>query len=493
MDGSIEARRTVRVGSSSRRHTTSSSPQGDCDEGGLIHGVTPTHPEMRSPPPGTPRRPILRRRRRRKLKVRVYVLGIVLLVAAVHYSDMLSWFSVTDYSWNDESNTTTTTNSSNNSNHNSTESAGRQDVLKDPQGAPIVVRNSSMLFDFLASPEPGGMTSPTTTTDSSSPTIETVRQDRGPILKILKDAGVTLTSSDRELLTLPSWTKVQELYGSEPVLVGLDTCHTFQTTVGSQSPTRFVGVSGIFNSGTTAFGISLQANCRFPHHPQNMTNKVLSDSNGMLSQVPWAKHKMATEKDSHTIHEDIPKENVLPIILVRDPFFWMQSMCKQGYGVRWPHDRQLHCPNLVPNKADRRRFKKELHNATSVSVWMGKDPHVGPSWPSLVHYYNAWYQSYVQADFPRLMIRFEDTLFHGEAVMKQVCECAGGEPVSDKFLYSLEEAKSSHKHEQNNFVSAMIHYGTDEGRYHNMTPEDLDFARDHLDPALLDLFHYQKP
>jgi hypothetical protein len=450
-------------------------------------------------PPGTPRRPTIRRRRRRlKLKGRVYVLGTVLLVAAVHYSDILSWFSLTDYSWNDESSITPSNNNSNNNNNsNSTDPPPqrRQVILRDAQGSPIVARNSSLLLDFLASTERLVLTGPaakTTTTDDSRTIMETARQDRAPILEILKDAGVTLTS-DEELWTLPPWSKVQELYGSDPVLVGLDTCQTFQTNV-PHGPTRFVGVSGIFNSGTTAFGISLQANCRFPHHPQNMTNNVLSDSNGMLSQVPWAKHKMATERDSHTIHDDIPKENVLPIILVRDPFFWMHSMCKQGYGVRWPHDRNLHCPNLVPNEADRRRFKHEIHkNDTSISVWMGKDPHVGPSWPSLVHYYNAWYQSYVQADFPRLIIRFEDTLFHGDTVMKQVCECAGGEPVSDQHLYFLDEAKWSHQQEQNNFVSAMIHYGTDARRYHNMTQEDLDFARAHLDPALMELFHYQKP
>jgi hypothetical protein len=223
-----------------------------------------------------------------------------------------------------------------------------------------------------------------------------------------------------------------------------------------------------------------------------MTNPKLSDSNGMLSQVPWAKHKMATEKDLNTIHEDIPKGHVLPVVLVRDPFFWMQSMCKQGYGVRWAHDSKIHCPNLVPNQFDRKRFR-ELRNASSVRVWMGKDPQIGPSWPSLVHYYNAWYQSYLQADFPRLIIRFEDTLFHGGTVMKQVCECAGGEPVADQYRYFLDEAKWSHNHEQNNFVSAMIKYGTDAGRLHNMTQEDLDFARVNLDSALLDLFHYKLP
>lgn len=403
-------------------------------------------------------------RRRRRLKWRVYAVGLFFLFMAVQYNRMSSLSNFADYVIrNDELPTS------------------NRVVLRDDHGTPVR-RNATSLADFLSFTVP-------TVSNSSTIDLERAIQDRIPILNILKDAGVKL-ASDAEVMALPRWKQIEYLYGSEPVIVGLDSCQSFQRNI-PRVQARYVGVSGMFNSGTTAFGISLQANCRFQHHRRNMTNDVLSDSNGMLSQVPWAKHKMATEKNGHTIHAEIPKEHVLPIVLVRDPFFWMQSMCKQGYGARWTHDSRKHCPNLVPNDFDRIRFR-DLHNASSVTVWMGKNPKVGPSWPSLVHYYSDWYQSYVQASFPRLMIRFEDTLFHGADVMKKVCECAGGEPVSSRHQYLLDEAKWSHRQEQNNFISALIRYGSDDGRYRNMTSDDLKFASENLDESLLQLFRYKK-
>jgi len=358
-------------------------------------------------------------------------------------------------------------------------------ILRDASGA-VVSRNSTRFSKFLSSADARLL--PLGTEIS----LENATNDREPLLAILKDAGV-VDLEPAEIVTLPMWSQVTALYGNEPVIVGLkESCHVFRAKVPLPAD-RFLGVSGMFNSGSTAFGISLQTNCRFAHHPQNKSNDVLSDSNGILDQVPWAKHKMATEKYNHTIHSDIPKQHVLPIVLVRDPYYWMQSMCKQGYGARWSHNSKKHCPNLVPNDFDRNNYK-HLQQATSVPVWMGKNPQVGPSWPSLVHYWNAWYRSYANADFPRLMIRFEDTLFHARQVMKQVCECGGGELVSpDRHIYHLDEAKWQHKHAQNNMVSAIVKYGTDAGRYRNMTREDLEFARNHLDPSLLDLFHYQLP
>jgi len=438
------------------------------------------------------------RRRRRRLKGRVYVLIAIIIVAFLYYSDISSFFIVIiDYSVNEDR-----VRSKVSHDHDSPISPIQKVVLKDEDGNPLIHRNSSSLQDYLRGSTRSTM-SPASSIDSRR--TEKARIDRGPILKILQDAGVILSSSSssssslsstspslsvEELFSLPTWKQVEDLYGPDPIIHGLDTCKKFRQLV-PEKESRFVGVSGIFNSGTTAFGISLQANCRFRHHSRNMTNSVLSDSDGMLSQVPWAKHKMATEKDSHTIHKEIRKDHVLPVVLVRDPFFWMHSMCKEGYGVRWPHDSTIHCPNLVPNEFDRARFKA-LRNASSVSVWMGKNAKVGPSWSSLVHYYNMWYQSYVQADFPRLIIRFEDTLYHGEKVMKKVCECAGGESVSDRHLYFLDEAKWDHQQEQNNFVSSLITYGTDTGRYRNMTQDDLHFAKANLDQSLLDLFHYKK-
>jgi hypothetical protein len=56
-------------------------------------------------------------------------------------------------------------------------------------------------------------------------------QDKEPILKMLKDAGVPLDpEKDKELLEeLPTWSEVTALYGKEPVIYGLDMCEQFRT------------------------------------------------------------------------------------------------------------------------------------------------------------------------------------------------------------------------------------------------------------------------
>ena len=317
------------------------------------------------------------------------------------------------------------------------------------------------------------------TTHAVSDDMKEASLGRERLVKILQEAGINnMTVSD--ISTLPKWKQIEDLYGSKPVILGLEKCAEFRKKVPSSQ--RYIGTAGNFNSGTTAFGISLADNCRFPDHVQNISNDVVQDVNGMLSQVPWAKHKAAYRRNNHTIEERIIKDHVLPVVLARDPYRWMASMCVQGYGVRWSHDPK-HCPNLVPTDYDRRRFKN-LQNKKSVPVHMGG----GITFPSLVHYWNDWYYSYLTADFPRLIIRFEDTLFRSAEVMEQVCKCAGGE-TRPKFLYHVGEAKK-HAHKQNNFISAMIKYGTAKDRFRNMTEEDLLYARNNLNPKLMSALRY---
>ncbi len=411
------------------------------------------------------------KRRRRQLKRRVYLFGSLVVFVVYQQSQMSAFRAATKYlgGYNQSVDAPKTL-------------TANQVILRDANGA-IVSRNTTVFSNYLTS-------NSKSTVLPSTMEVEQAKKDREPILAILRDAGISDVQPD-EIMALPTWAQVETLYGPEPVFVGLEQCKAFQKKI-PRIEDRFLGVAGMFNSGSTAFGISLQANCKYSNHPNNKSNHVLTDSNGMLDQVPWAKHKMATEKYNHIIHSGIPKEHVLPIVMVRDPYYWMHSMCKQGYGARWDHDSDTHCPNLVPNDYDRKRFKR-LQNTSSVPVWMGVNRKVGPSWPSLVHYWNAWYQSYVHAEFPHLIIRFEDTLFHGRQVMKQVCECGGGQLVSrDHHYYLLDEAKWHHRHAQNNMISAILKYGSDVGRYRNMTKEDLEFAQKHLDDSLLDLFGYQR-
>eukprot|EP00934_Nitzschia_sp_Nitz4_P002577 Nitzschia sp. Nitz4//scaffold227_size32659//14792//16041//NITZ4_007899-RA/size32659-processed-gene-0.26-mRNA-1//-1//CDS//3329542797//2567//frame0 len=368
------------------------------------------------------------KRRRRKLKRAVYVVGFLILWSVYAVLTLFPLLRTPTSPFGED-----------------TEYAvglPHQVVLKDDKGQ-VISRNSSQLSEYFSGESLGAGVNNVSLTEAS--------KGREAILAILQEAGIQNFSA-QDVWKLPTQQQIEELYGqSSPIIVGLDTCATFRERVPSQQ--RFLGISGMFNSGTTAFGISLQANCRFPDHPQNVSNDLVTDVN------------------------------------VRDPYYWMHSMCRQGYGARWNHDSNKHCPNLVPNDYDRQRFPK-LANASSVLVWMGAGPKVGPSWESLVHYWNDWYKSYLSAPFPRLLIRFEDTLFHGRQVMEQVCACGGG-TLSQSYQYLVDEAKWSHKHKQNNLVSAMIQYGTETGRYRNMSSEDLAFAHQHLDQGLMSEFGYK--
>lgn len=358
-----------------------------------------------------------------------------------------------------------------------TPSLDKQVVIKDSDGNEVS-KSSSSLSHFLGN---------SGNSNVRNVTFAEASHGREPIMSILNDAGI-MDMAVSDLLKLPKWEEIEALYGKEPMVLGLETCEAFRKRVPPEQ--RFIAVAGMFNSGTTAFGLSLQANCRFPEHQKDLTNGLVKDVNGMLNQPPWAKHKDARWIENSTIHPGIVKEYVLPVILIRDPYFWMHSMCKEGYGARWDHNSEKHCPNLVPNTYDRKRFKR-LKDASSVSVWMGGSRRKGPSWPSLIHLWNDWYESYFNADFPRLIIRFEDTLYHGEQVLRQVCRCGGAEHNS-KMSYVVNEAKWNHRASQNNMISAIIKYGTHSRRYDNMTDADLLFASAELNADLMEVFRYKQ-
>lgn len=173
----------------------------------------------------------------------------------------------------------------------------------------------------------------------------------------------------------------------------------------------------------------------------------------------------------------------------KDPFSWMQSMCKSPYAAHWRHT-ALHCPNLVPTDADRERFKDhEMVNETfRVKVIFDKEQIF--YWKSLVHLWSNWYRYYLEATYPRLMVRFEDMLFHGPVMMKKIAECVGAEtPLEWK-----PQTKSAKGHGSGtDFLKAVQKTGDAAHRVMNLTPEDLQFAAENLDRQLLEIFRYQIP
>jgi hypothetical protein len=74
--------------------------------------------------------------------------------------------------------------------------------------------------------------------------------DKGPILKILEQAGIDTVNDldEKTLQALPTWSQVQRLFGDGPRIVGLERCQEFRESVDPSE--TFLSIAGTFNTGT---------------------------------------------------------------------------------------------------------------------------------------------------------------------------------------------------------------------------------------------------
>jgi hypothetical protein len=256
-------------------------------------------------------------------------------------------------------------------------------------------------------------------------------------------------------------------------------------------------VAGLFNTGTNALAVYLQANVQLPHSRIDWQTVMEQYKGKHAWEVPWGKHRLFAFKDNanwtNKGAEHLQKDHVLPIVIVRDPYSWMQSMCGAAYKTKWRHS-VAHCPNLVPNPHDVARFPG-LQGQATVPVVL---PAQGRArFDSLAHLYAAWYAPWMTMDdtatasMPHLMVRFEDLLFRPEFVVDRIRDCVQS-PQEASFVYLLGPSKWFHAHvkPQSTRISAMIKYGRGTTRLRNMTQEDLQLAEDTLED-LLQAFHYK--
>merc|ERR1711937_963407 len=119
-------------------------------------------------------------------------------------------------------------------------------------------------------------------------------------------------------------------------------------------------------------------NCKLP------TNKK-DKAGGTRWQVPWGKHRLASEKLTNTAGHEAKtnKTNVLPIVMVRDPYSWMQRMCIHKYEGRWPHG-PGNCPNLAEPKIRKDGTVKK------VKMFVKYNPPI--YFDSLADYWGQWYK-----------------------------------------------------------------------------------------------------
>jgi hypothetical protein len=138
-------------------------------------------------------------------------------------------------------------------------------------------------------------------------------------------------------------------------------------------------------------------------------------------------------------------------VYVSDPILSLQ--CRAPYISNWTRGLDGRCPNLIPTEEERAlygnitTFQVKQTFQTREKVY---DDHFA-MYESLARFWSDWNGWYVSnATFPRLVVRFEDTLFNLEKVMKLISECVGI-PMDGPFEYHLDKAK--HNKQSADFVT----------------------------------------
>ena len=242
--------------------------------------------------------------------------------------------------------------------------------------------------------------------------------------------------------------------------------------------------------GTNLLAELLKKNCYLP----DRVEKHGRGNFGIRDQVPWGKHSPVGFRQHHMAKmgsQNVNQTSFFPAVVIKDPYTWMDSMCRHPYEAYWMGKKD-HCPNLVPTTESE---VMELKGEKTYKVWVRYNP--DPRYyDSMAHLWSEWYQDWIDAEFPRLMIRFEDLIFHTESVVEQVCSCAGGKAYEGPFKYIQDSAKgdkqSVHKG-GNGLVKSIQKYGYPANRVKSFQSEDLEYAKDNLSRDVMEMFHYRTP
>lgn len=163
-----------------------------------------------------------------------------------------------------------------------------------------------------------------------------------PMLQTLHQAKIALDAA--LCRQLPPWSQVVDLYGDEPVVLGLETCQAYRDAQAGKNKAQrgLPKLSGLWNTGTTALSASFLKNFA-DYDPRWQIHRAT---------VPWGKHTPLWLKYINrwpTNNQDDP-DQVLPIVVVRDPFRWMNTMVRISFGLKVSKvDRRTRSPQSSPS------------------------------------------------------------------------------------------------------------------------------------------------
>jgi hypothetical protein len=152
------------------------------------------------------------------------------------------------------------------------------------------------------------------------------------LIEALGNNGKLQEIDPETMQRLPTVQDVTALYGPTPVVLGLETCDTFQHSGIMDVAEHLVSVAGSFNTGTNLLAELLIANCYMPERRSKY------GTHGVRWQVLWGKHTPVDDESfrrshrtyinetGHNKEPPIVPEALFPAVTIRDPFKWMQSV-----------------------------------------------------------------------------------------------------------------------------------------------------------------------
>lgn len=278
-----------------------------------------------------------------------------------------------------------------------------------------------------------------------------------------KDANISISSVD--IRNLPSTQELLALLGDSPLfLAGEENgqCSRFQGLVSEEN--RWIGVSGLFNSGTNLLSALLTANCEMPGKEKH---------DRVLWQVPWGKHEFANTSRNRTApgYTSIDKNKGLTVVVTKNPYEWTKSMCRNPYIVQW-NTKRKYCPDL----------------SSTVTAWKTHQ--------NIIHFWNDWHSMYLNENvfpYPKVIIRYEDLVTRPKETISSICNCAGGK-LKAPFRYIAESSKigTGHNSKTGMFEAWSKLLLSTEARA-GLSVDDFRIAKESLDSDLMTLFKFSHP
>jgi len=318
--------------------------------------------------------------------------------------------------------------------------------------------------------------------ESSTRRSSTLKRRRIRLVDHLQTLGINV--SETEARDLPSsLDEYQAYYGYSPRIIGAE--EYCQGQLGGAK--MRLAPAGLFNTGTNLLAQLLEKNCKVSTYEEEPTYWM----------VPWGKHSFAYSWGKRTAknYEEVYISEVLPVVAVRDPYEWMNAMCRNPYVVAWGDEEHEKSEPFHGDGAYTCPLLVDPDTNETVPVMVGKEEKV--KLPSLAHYWNDWNRGYVEVtEGPRLMVRLEDLVMYPKEVVTTLCDCAGGDPIEDmQFLAQSAKEANSYGHGKE-LTGALKAWQRLASRMKDPTaflPQDATFARSSLSQDLMQLFGYQHP